>query len=37
MLSCPQYESKARWIAPIKKRRKKKSKVGIGEVIPNEP
>jgi hypothetical protein len=37
MLSCPQCESKARWIAPTKKRRKKKSKVGIGKVIPNEP
>jgi hypothetical protein len=36
MLSCPQCESKARWIAPIEKRQKKKSKVGIEKVIPNE-
>jgi hypothetical protein len=37
VLSCSQCESRARWIAPIKKKRKKKSKVGIGKVIPNEP
>jgi hypothetical protein len=37
MLSCPHCESRAQWIAPIKKRRKRKSKVGIGKVIPNEP
>jgi hypothetical protein len=26
---CPRWESKAWWIAPIKKRRKEKSKVGV--------
>jgi hypothetical protein len=37
MMIYPRWESKARWIAPIKKRRKKKSKMGVGKVIPNEP
>jgi hypothetical protein len=31
------WESKARWIEPIKKRQKRKSKVGIEKVIPNGP
>jgi hypothetical protein len=31
------WESKARWIAPIKRSRKKKSKMGIGKVMLNEP
>jgi hypothetical protein len=29
MLSWPRCESKARWKAPIKERRKKKSEVGV--------
>jgi hypothetical protein len=37
MMIYPRWESIARWIAPIKKRRKKKSKMGVGKVIPNEP
>jgi hypothetical protein len=31
MSSWPQYESKARWKAPVGERRKKKSKVGVGK------
>jgi hypothetical protein len=37
MMIYPRWESKARWIEPIKKRQKKKSKVGIEKVIPNGP
>jgi hypothetical protein len=37
MVICPQCESKSRWLEPIKKRQKKKSKMGIEKVIPNGP
>jgi hypothetical protein len=37
MMIYPQWESKARWIEPIKKRQKKKSKMGIEKVILNGP
>jgi hypothetical protein len=37
MSSWSQYESKARWKAPIKRKRKEKSEVGVGKIMPNEP
>jgi hypothetical protein len=37
MMVYPQWESKAQWIKPIKKRQKKKSKMGIEKAIPNGP
>jgi hypothetical protein len=37
MLSWPRCESKARWKAPIKRKRKEKSEVGVGKIMPNEP
>jgi hypothetical protein len=38
MVICPQWESKSKWLEPIKeKAEEEKSKMGIEKVIPNGP
>jgi hypothetical protein len=37
MMSCPQCESKARWQLLSRKGGKRKSKMGIGKIVLDEP